>query len=265
MYYCFLLGNRSQLLTAAIPGCLFYLANARRPRVVLLGGVSCALFAAIVAVGVFRGFGASSLSENFSWALLWEGIQSLGGSSESLAAHTSMYAVLEKDCPPTMGTSFLSLIASVVPRFLWPDRPAEIYDYYASSIGLAAGRGYTIHHAAGWYLNFGSAGVIIGAILVGAIWAKLYNYTQRGSSEISRLMAVPARVGFFIFCGVLPSVLRAGPECYKAVFVATIFVPTLALYPACSHRRFPSDPVQPPEVRRSRTPNLSASGILRCR
>ena len=61
------------------------------------------------------------------------------------------------------------------------------YQYYATGVGAREGQGYSIHHATGWYLNFGVAGVVMGAILLGRLWAGLYNnhrhrpYKQCGS------------------------------------------------------------------------------------
>ncbi len=70
-----------------------------------------------------------------------------------------LYGVLADEAEPRFGYSLYSLACSVVSRaVLWPDRPADIYNYYADSVGAIQNQGYSVHHATGWYLNFGYRG-----------------------------------------------------------------------------------------------------------
>ena len=69
-----------------------------------------------------------------------------------------MYGVLAAGVEPRFGYSLYSLVCSVIPRVLWPDRPRDIYLYYSESVGAIQNQGYSLHHATGWYLNFGYPG-----------------------------------------------------------------------------------------------------------
>src|SRR5262249_49792084 len=91
-------------------------------------------------------------------------------SNEAFGAHFSMYGVLAAQTSPKFGYSIYSLACSVIPRVLWPDRPRDIYLYYSESVGAIQNQGYSLHHATGWYLNFGYAGVAVGAIVLGLLW-----------------------------------------------------------------------------------------------
>lgn len=151
--------------------------------------------------------------------------------NEMFCASFSMYGALSKDIPKTYGSSFVSLAASVVPSIFWPNRPKDIYSYYANQVGAKKGQGYTIHHATGWYLNFGIIGIIIGAIVLGWIWAACYNLLSRISDPptvlyktIFILMANASLVA------ILPQIVRAGPEAYKTLIFEAFAMPMLTIY-----------------------------------
>lgn len=74
-------------------------------------------------------------------------------SNEMFAAHFSLYGICREEVQPVQGVSAKYLVASVIPRVLKADRPASAYDEYAAQAGLVVGQGYTIHQAAGWYMN----------------------------------------------------------------------------------------------------------------
>ena len=91
---------------------------------------------------------------------------------------------------------------------------------YAESLGIyegATGQGFTVHHATGWYLNFGTWGLIAGALLVGIIWAECYNAhnrVRRGDRHWAAVLAIVAPAGFVLFsfrrwCGRDPRPIRA--------------------------------------------------------
>ena len=88
----------------------------------------------------------------------------------------------------------LSMLASVIPRFAWPSRPPDIYLHYADSIGVAEGQGFTIHHATGWYLNFGVLGILVGALLWGWVWARCSVDIHRAGPHQSRFWMLWERV-----------------------------------------------------------------------
>ncbi|HVO96434.1 MAG TPA: hypothetical protein VMT15_00115, partial [Bryobacteraceae bacterium] len=158
-------------------------------------------------------------------------------SNEAYAAHFSLYGVLASGAEPRFGYSLYSLACSVVPRVLWPDRPADIYSYYADSVGAIQNQGYSVHHATGWYLNFGFAGVALGAIVLGLVWAYCLNAHQKirpGSGLLFRLFAT---ISPWLFVACLPPLIRAGPEGYKGFLVEGLLIPLIVLAFACRPQR----------------------------
>jgi hypothetical protein len=160
-------------------------------------------------------------------ALLTRSKEELLQSTESVAAHLSMYGALHKHLQMTGGTSFVSLLLSLVPHALWADRPATVYEYYAAGVGALEGQGYTIHHATGWYLNFGTPGLVCGALFVGWCWAKLYNLVYDGKHRSSVFSNALAVTGFWTFTSSLPDLLRAGPEVYKTSVFSQLLFPAM--------------------------------------
>ena len=231
--FLLVMGNKNELFQALLCGCLFYLANARRPRRLLLAAAGMVAFSGIAMVDFIRGLPIGSLWQNMTWKTLASSLVWITTDNECFAAHFSLYGVLSFRCPITHGTSIMNLLASVVPRVFWPDRPLGIYSYYADQVLAREGAGYTIHHAAGWYLNFGVAGVIAGAVLLGWVWAKLYNGSQRYSAARSVWISLFLVMAFPLFSGTIQNLMRAGPEGYKALILVSILIPVTALAPGC--------------------------------
>jgi len=233
--FTFVLGNKNEILAALVAGLLAYLGSAARPRVALVAGVAAAGLWFLYAIDYFRGVPVARLaefvSEHWREATGVEGFVS--SSNEAYGAHFSMYGVLAADTQPRFGYSFYSLLCSIVPRLLWPDRPRDIYLYYSESVGAIQNQGYSIHHATGWYLNFGYAGVGLGAAAMGLAWAYSLNARRRigrGSGLLFRIFAVIAP---WVFVANLPSLIRSGPEGYKGLAVDGVMTPMIALALAC--------------------------------
>ncbi|MCB1151392.1 hypothetical protein KDK88_07565, partial [bacterium] len=169
-----LMGNKNELFWGLVMGVAFYLVNAPRPRVLRLGLMGTAGVAVLGIIDFMRSLAIADLTTGFSWRKAGDAVVAVAASNEAFAAHFSMYGVLHNAVPLTWGTSVLSLVASLVPRGLWPDRPETIYQWYVDGVGALPGQGYTIHHATGWYLNFGWLGVFMGALVLGLVWAGLY-------------------------------------------------------------------------------------------
>jgi hypothetical protein len=228
--YMMLLGNRSELLRGAIFATLFYRANSRKVRWWRVGLLIGVFLFSLIAISSLRGVSADSLSDKAkSLNVFKDMLQPLLTSGEAFAGHMSLYGVVKEDVPLTYGKSFISLLASLVPRFIQPDRPEDVYQYYARSVGAMEGQGYTIHHATGWYLNFGFPGVVVGGLLVGVIWAKSFNYygqSRPTNSVFWRALQVSAP---WAVVAALPDLLRAGPEQYKSFFVEGLLLPVLVI------------------------------------
>jgi hypothetical protein len=158
-------------------------------------------------------------------------IRMLTMSSEAFAAHFSMYGVLAFDVPIRPGQSVFSLVGSIVPSAIWPDRPADVYAYYANAVGAAQGQGFTIHHATACYLNFGVPGVLLGGAIMGLVWGRLT------AGSVTRLSSNERALGHLwrflsptLFVAFLPALLRAGPEAYKALVVEGLLLPILLVF-----------------------------------
>jgi hypothetical protein len=227
--YCALLGNKNELFAALLAGSLFYLANTHRPRtwLLLIGGVSS--MGLIALIDWFRGIPIGGLGGVFNLSDAVAALVSVRTSNEAFGSHLSLYGALHFDIPLTYGSSLISLVASIVPRALWPDRPLDIYPYYAGSVHAVAGQGYSIHHATGWYLNFGGVGVVIGAVVLGALWAGLFNsfHKQHPTRSLHRLFVI---LSPWLFVAGIPNLIRSGIEGYKGLAVDSFLIPTLCFF-----------------------------------
>jgi len=228
---CMLLGRKNELLFALIAGLLLHLKNAVRPRTWHLLAFGILGVVGVASVDVVRALPLDVLvgQPKFAFGEMLARPLRIGSSTEAFAAHLSLYGVMRFHVPFTLGSSLVSLAASVVPRALWPERPDDIYAYYVQEVGAAAGQGYSIHHATGWYLNFGLVGIVVGAILLGLVWSGLYRCTERFASWRSPMWRMLAAVGFCTFTASLPSLMRSGLEIYKGVLFAGGVMPVAVI------------------------------------
>lgn len=238
--FTFMLGNKNEIFTALIAGFLAYVASTERPRWFQAGIAGAVGVWFLYLIDLFRGTPLSGL---------WEAVTKRLGhandvgkfvtsSNEAFAAHFSMYGVLAARTPVRFGYSLYSLLCSLVPRVLWPERPRDIYLYYSESVGAIQNQGYSLHHATGWYLNFGYAGVILGGIVMGLAWAACLNAHQRFGGRRGMLLRLFAVVAPWTFAANLASLVRAGPESYKGFLIEGVVIPVGTLAIACwEHRR----------------------------
>ena len=237
--FTFVLGNKNEGFTALLAGILTYAGSLRRPPWWKIGLVLAAGAWFLAAVDFFR---ASPISE-IGAAVLARG-QDAGDvshfvmtSNEAFAAHFSMYGVLASGTEPKFGYSLYSLACSVIPRVLWPQRPRDIYLYYSESVGTIQNQGYSLHHATGWYLNFGYSGVAVGAVVLGLIWAWCLNAHQRIRRKSGLLYRLFATIAPWVLVAGLPPLIRAGPEGYKGLILESFLIPLSVLLFACRAKR----------------------------
>jgi hypothetical protein len=226
---CTAMGNKNELLQSLITGVVFYLGNSVRPRIGLLGALACGCFAAIAYIDVIRGRDLLDVVDTLSFAEMGSSAIAILESNEQFAAHLSMYGALAYEIPITYGSSVLSLLLSVVPRALWETRPADVYLHYASAVHAVGPQGFTVHHATGWYLNFGIPGVVLGGALFGWIWASCFNRLNPSRRHRSSLITIGEYVVFFTVTGGIPMLVRAGPEGYKPLLLNCLVVPVAIL------------------------------------
>ncbi len=226
------LGAKSLLFGCVISVGLFYFANlgieARR-------GVLVKSFLMTIA-GAFV-LGLINISRGVPLDKLWAKIghltprdflmsyYSIFTSNESFAAHFSLYGVIAQNIPLLYGQGLINLLLTLVPRALWRDR-RETYDYYALQAGLDPSAGYSIHHATDWYLNFGTLGLIAGALILGWIWATFYNLSFSPKEGRKRWVSTLCVVGPWLFIGFFPQFIRGGIEVYKAFLIGYLLLPT---------------------------------------
>ena len=237
--FTFILGNKNEVLEALVAGTLAYLASVRRPNLLRVGLTAAAGLWFLYTIDFFRAVPVAgmreALSERLSEATDVAGFVS--SSNEAFAAHFSLYGVLNAEVPPRFGYSLYALVCSVVPRVLWPDRPLDIYFYYSERVGAIQNQGYSLHHATGWYLNFGITGVALGGAVLGLIWAYCLNAHQRIRSETRLPFRLFATIAPWLFVAYLPPLVRAGPEGYKGFVIEAVLIPVGTLLFACRPKR----------------------------
>ena len=233
--YLTALGNKNELFSGLILGGLFYFANTQTVRWGLVALGSLVMLGGIALVDFLRAIPLIELWDGIDWREAAQWVPEIRASNEAFGAHLSLYGVLSFHAPLTYGSSGISLLASVVPRILWPDRPNDIYSHYASSVGLSEGvgeQGFSIHHATGWYLNFGLPGLLLGAIIWGWIWSRCFNAYLTAAAKRdrgSRWQYVLAVVAPWAFVAYIPPLIRAGLEGYKGLLIDALLVPTLVI------------------------------------
>ena len=239
--FTFLLGNKNEVLAALVVGILAYAGGLQKPqwtRIALT--FACGIWF-MYSIDYFRSFAFSDLTSALTTESdatdVNEVARFVTSSNESYAAHFSMYGVLSKRIEPQFGYSIYSLLCSVVPRILWPERPRDIYLYYSESVGTIQNQGYSLHHATGWYLNFGYLGVPLGALIMALVWA----YCINARRQVTRRTGLPFRlfaiVAPWFFAACLPPMLRAGPEAYKGLIIEGALIPVTVLIAACRPKR----------------------------
>ncbi|PJA07877.1 MAG: hypothetical protein COX70_05350 [Flavobacteriales bacterium CG_4_10_14_0_2_um_filter_32_8] len=240
------IGNKREIFFGGILGILFYLQNVNYK----INYKSLAMFITIILIPLFFNDGLRSYSPKFlaeifdlttlefhpKEEIVYTQFTAKNTtfrflfSNEMFVPHFSMYGVLSHNVPYTYGTSIVSFISSFIPHFLWPDRPAGIYEYYAAQVNAKPGTGYTIHHATAWFLNFGIFGIIIGGFILGWIWSFFYNAIFKVNQFKSSFISILFIIGFSAFTAQIPSMIRSGPEGYKALIFEAILLPVLIIF-----------------------------------
>ncbi|MBK9060478.1 MAG: hypothetical protein IPL81_11620 [Flavobacteriales bacterium] len=265
--YLMLLGNRHELFMALILGSMVFFLNNGLPRRWQFALYLAVVFVPLMVTGKVRNLTWQEMS-----ALDLEGNQKLppftlpiiqhvprqtkGGipemgerifSNEFFCAHFSLYGILRKEVRPKPYISVRYIAASMVPRMMKEERPPTAYDHYAEQAQLEPGQGYTIHQAAGWYINGGWAGLAIGGLLLGLLWGGLMR--MRAAPPLHSLVwHVFAIMGTSCFAAFMPILIRDGPEIVKALvfegFAMPIGIVFLATFLGC-RRESRNKPIAP--------------------
>jgi hypothetical protein len=233
--FTFVLGNKNEVFMALVTGFLAYMGAARRSSLWKVALVVAGGMWFLYTIDLFRGVPISEMGEALTEHIdeATEVGAFITSSNEAYGAHFSMYGVLANDAQPLYGYSLYALACSVIPRVLWPDRPPDIYVYYSESVGAIQNQGYSVHHATGWYLNFGYPGVALGAVVMGLVWAGCMNAHRSIRTKSGLLFRLFASVAPWLFVACLPSLIRAGPEGYKGFIIDGLLIPIATLAFAC--------------------------------
>jgi hypothetical protein len=219
-------GDKHELLTSILAGiAAFSLLGGRFQfaQIVSLVSLSIAIFALIEGT---RGTGLLANNSDSLGESLITGMFDTITSNEAFAAHLSLYGIFKYDLPVHWGSGFVDFVLSIPPRFLGLPRPEGIYQIYVEGIFAKIGQGFTIHHAAAWYLNLSWLGFILGGLILGSLWGSAVDLARRSRRNEHSWQAVLAFAMPVAILGYLPSLLRAAIETYKGftVFALGIFL-----------------------------------------
>src|SRR5579871_898490 len=237
--FTFVLGNKNEVLVTLLAGVLAYTASVRRPRLLRASLVLAAGFWFLYSIDLFRAVPVTEIKQAVIGRLgqSTQVASFMASSNEAYAAHFSLYGVLAGNVKPRFGYSLYALVCSVIPRVVWPSRPLDIYFYYSESVGAIQNQGYSVHHATGWYLNFGIPGVALGGIALGWVWAYCLNAYQRIRPASGLFFRLFATVAPWLFVAYLPPLIRAGPEGYKGLVIEAFLIPVGTLALACRPKK----------------------------
>lgn len=150
-------------------------------------------------------------------------------SNELFYAHFSMYGALHKKVPLTYGSSLVYLASSIIPRAIYPNRPPDIYTYYATEVDAVPGQIYTLHHATAWYLNFGFLGILLGALILAIIFAFAFHINNKTFKNNKTYFILFRILLPFLLCSQMVTFITAGPEAYKSLLLEGVIIPIILL------------------------------------
>jgi len=241
--YLMILGNKHDLLLGGLIGCFILWRNeSGRARLSKWTVYALMVLLPLMSVDAIRGFTwknkamtatspAPVVQEKKSAAARVSGIiDNILFNDEMFAAHMSMYGAVHFKIEPTWGSSVVALSASFVPRAVLPNRPPDIYAYYTRGIHYHEEQGFTIHHATGWYLNFGWPGVVLGGCCFGWLWSWLLR--RENTPNRRKLWRVFFFLAPYLLAAFIPNFIRSGMEVYKAVLLEGICIPCLIIFAA---------------------------------
>ena len=124
------------------------------------------------------------------------GIAMTAGRSAIMDLFANVARRTPDEVPYWKGETYKSLIGSTIPRVLWPDKPTK-------DLGQSFGHRYALIHESNkstainlpilveFFINFGGVGVVLGMILVGAIYRVLDNLLNRpGQSQLLSMIGI---------------------------------------------------------------------------
>ncbi|MBK8846579.1 MAG: hypothetical protein IPO27_08600 [Bacteroidetes bacterium] len=231
-----LIGSRHVLIFSGLFALCFYLLNTTKISYYKLALIAVLFVTPVWAIEHTRGLPIMNLLLSASTEIAAPVqtptlIQSLLGtafSNEMFVPHMSLYCIIQYDLPFTGGQSFVYLVHSLIPAAISGNRPPDSYTVYSRIFNYYGSQGFTISQPAGWYLNFGVAGALFGAL----IWGLFIGWTQRifllykGSFKLMIILQATVTCSLVAY---IPNMVRCGPEVYKALLFEAILLPAICL------------------------------------
>ncbi len=149
--------------------------------------------------------------------------------NEMFYGHFSMYGTLSKHVAINHGKSVLNLAESFIPKMIMPNRDEDVYTYYVNAVKAEPGQGYTIHHATGWYINFGILGLFIGGVFLGFIWSFIFRMNVRLYRIRNKFLLIAFSLAPSLFIAFIPTLIRNGFEAYKPLIVEALLMPAIVV------------------------------------
>ena len=172
------LGGHRNLMTMEVGGLLAaHSMRGKRPSYLLLAGGGIFGFAFLMFAGIYRGLGVQGLPVLIA-ILQRDGLRVFDPSSQELGTSYNVYRLFvqtrgvgfENWLP---GESYVRAFLSIVPRQLWPDRPAAIASYFSDALAPPGqGLGFSFNLEA--YISAGTAGVVLATFILGFILTALF-------------------------------------------------------------------------------------------
>ncbi len=251
IFYSLILGSRHELVFSGMFCLILYVINGTKVNVKDLCIIFIILVLPVFLIELTRGIPIldyigikaenAPIEETKTGLSGKQAFTSIFFSNEIFSGHMSMYGAIHRHLPLTYGSSFLNLIASLVPRFIMPDRPMDIYHHYIVIANNPGVQGFTINHATGWYLNFGIVGIVAGGVLLGYLLSRISNNFTRTKKQYNSFMLCLKVLALPGIISSIPILVRSGPEGYKTLLFEGILIPVLIFWVSQKDFFFPSN------------------------
>jgi hypothetical protein len=111
------------------------------------------------------------------------GLQSSASRSANLDLLSDVILRTPREIPYWGGYTYLTLVGSFVPRFLWPDKPAkqlgQAFGHRYGYVGKTdEGTAFNLPILVEFYLNFGLEGILLGMALVGILYYVIQHFVN---------------------------------------------------------------------------------------
>jgi hypothetical protein len=175
-----------------------------RPRAIMVIGLAAVLISAVVGLRLFRD---NVLAGHVTASIHGQSkIRQFSVSTNSTSFDATLLAL--RDWPSTHpyrgGQDFLIGLEGIVPRILWPGKPADVRPglTFRQNYEPNVANGWPLQAAGDWYLNLGFMGLVIGGLLSGALFSVLSDAWWRSAWCSVTLASLTTVVMFVVPTGI---------------------------------------------------------------